>query len=73
MSENPDNKHLKRDGETMILLGIFLAVLAVPVLIGTLWSNSAVAAAVNAGASIALFGVAGAFYWRGRKLYKSAE
>jgi hypothetical protein len=73
MSDQPENKHLKRDGETMILLGLFLGILGVPVLIGTLWSNSAVAAIVNVVSSLALFMIAGAFYWRGRKLLRSAE
>lgn len=56
---NPHESHhyTKREAETQMVLGIFLSVIAVPVLIGTLWADTGHAMVVNAVAGIVLLGI----------------
>ena len=53
--KEPQHEHTRRDAETQIALGAFIAILAVPVLIGTLWATSTVAGVVNLAAGGILF------------------
>jgi threonine/homoserine/homoserine lactone efflux protein len=65
-----DEKHRKRDGETLIALGVFLTVLGVPVILGVLWEPAGLARWVS-GISGALLVVAGvAFCYKGRSLLR---
>lgn len=48
MSQDPSSTHhTRRDAETLLMIGAFLAILAVPVVIGTWWANTTAAAVVN--------------------------
>lgn len=58
-------KHRKRDGETYIAIGIFIAAVGLPVLVGTYWALASThAAVVNAvcGATLLLTGAASIAY-----------
>lgn len=67
MSEKHDDPK-KRDAETLFLLGIFIVVLAVPVLIGTAFADTGRAMAVNAAAGVVLLGVGIGFILRSRAI-----
>ena len=67
MTPPEDNIHAKRDAETMFMLGAFIAILAVPVLIGTAFAEKPFAMAVNAGCGLVLLGIGVLFAWRGYK------
>lgn len=56
---NPEQhaKFAKRDAETQIVLGSFVAFIAVPVLIGTLWADKLSARVVNVVAGLVLLGI----------------
>ena len=75
MSESIENKadtpdqdaharFAKRDAETQIALGLFVALIAVPVIIGTLWADRTSAIVVNlvSGVTLLGFGLAMAAY-----------
>ena len=69
---SPQDHHTKRDGETMEALGLFMSILSVPVLIGTLSANTGVEMAVNLTAALVLAAIGAAFFLRGRKYKKDA-
>lgn len=50
----------KRDAETQMALGIFVVVIALPVLVGTFWADRTHAAVVNVTAGLVLLGVGAA-------------
>ena len=68
--EIKDGEHSRRDAETQTVLGIFISIMAIPVLIGTVWAEKTHAMIVNVVAGLALLSV-GLFlaYWgfRGKK------
>lgn len=51
------HQHTRRDAETQLALGIFVSVIAIPVLIGTFWANSYKAVVVNLTAGVVLLGI----------------
>ena len=55
------------DAEIITVLGIFLVVLAVPVLIGTFWAEETVSRLVNIAAGLIIGGIGGGMIWRGRR------
>ena len=67
MTEKPaGQKHTKRDAEILTVLGIFLVVLAVPVLIGTIWAEGTAQVLVNVVAGLIVGGIGVAMVLRGR-------
>lgn len=58
-----DNKArlAKRDAETQMALGIFISILAIPVLIGSIWAPAIHARIVNIIAGVILLGIGLAF------------
>ena len=45
---------VKRDAETLLVLGLFVTVLSIPVLIGTLWAENTRQTIVNVAAGVVL-------------------
>lgn len=67
MTEKPTgHRHTKRDAESLTALGIFLIVLAIPVLIGTFWAEGNVQRVVNVAAGMIVGGIGVAMLLRGR-------
>ena len=67
MTDKPmGSQHTKRDGEILLALGTFLVVLAVPVLIGTIWAEGAVQALINVAAGVVVGGIGVGMILRGR-------
>jgi hypothetical protein len=66
-------KHTRRDAETMLLLGGFMCILALPVIGATPWAGHGFAQVVNALSGIALLLLGGAFIWRGRTLLQRSR
>lgn len=62
------DQHQKRDGETLIALGLFLAVLGVPVILGIFWEPPGFVRWVSAVCGLALMGIGAAFIVKGRSL-----
>lgn len=48
---------VKRDAETQTLLGLFVAILSIPVLIGTAWAENYRQVVVNVIAGLVLLGI----------------
>ena len=70
--EPSGGRHTKRDSEILQMLGIFLVVLALPVLIGTFWAEGSFERIINVLAGL-IIGVIGAGMvlrgrWTGRNL-----
>ena len=57
--------HAQRDGEALVIMGVFLAVLGVAVLIGTLWNEPGKGMVVNVVAGLVLLVVAAGAGWMG--------
>ena len=66
----PHHEHTRRDAETQVVLGIFMAVLAVFVLIGTIWADTTAALVVNVMAGTALLIIGLAFVLYGKRGFK---
>ena len=67
MTEKPaGHQHTRRDAEVLLVLGIFLVVLAVPVLVGTFWAEGAAQVFVNIVAGIIVGGIGVAMIFRSR-------
>jgi hypothetical protein len=71
VSEQQHDHHTKRDAETLFVLGLFVTVLAVPVLIGTIWAQTGIQTVVNLVAGIILLGIGVGMVLRGRSVGKS--
>ncbi len=66
--------HRQRDGATLRLLGGFFSILAVLVLIGTLWAlDRPHAMIVNLAAGMVLLAVGGGMFWSGSRARRSGE
>ena len=67
MTERNDaaGEHTKRDAESILAIGIFLDVLAVPVFIGTFFEDDSFAQVVNVLAGLAIFTIGSLMIWRG--------
>ena len=59
MTDNPQDpaRFARRDAETLLMLGGFMAILALPVLVGTFFAGSAFAMGVNALSGLVLLGI----------------
>lgn len=60
-------EYRRRDAETLVALGAFIIVLAIPVLLGAFWAGTARAASVTIAAGGALLAIGGGMAWRGWK------
>ena len=72
MSDNPESEGQQRDGQTLVVLGIFFAVMGVLVLIGTFGAvgkTSAVVVSVSSGLVLLFIGLG--MSWFGRRLSRS--
>ncbi len=56
-TEDNEARLAKRDAETQMALGTFITVLAVPVIIGTLWADDMHQRVVNVSAGIVLLSI----------------
>ena len=64
------NQFAKRDAETQIALGLFVTIIALPVIVGSLWANTGRAVVVNLVSGLVLLGIGvtmAAFGWSRRK------
>ena len=57
-----------KEGEILVILGIFLALLASVVAVGTFWAEETVPALISLAAAGILGLIAGGMVWRGRGL-----
>lgn len=60
--------HARRDGEALLIMGVFFAVLAVAVLVGTAWNEPGKGRVVNVVSGLVLLGIAALAAWTGRHL-----
>ncbi len=60
----------RRDAETLMMLGGFMAVLALPVLAGTFWAGSGFAMGVNAVSGLVLLAIGAAMLLQGYSRFK---
>ncbi len=63
-------QYTKRDAETQMALGTFVSVIAIPVLIGTLWAKTGMQVGINiaAGGILLAIGVAMALWgWNAKR------
>lgn len=70
MGEQPNDQdqptdHTQRDADTFFILGGFITILALPVLAGIFWEESAHARIVNIGAGLVLLGIGILMLYRG--------
>jgi len=63
--ENNEHEHTKRDGETQIMLGIFMCALALPVMVGTIFSDTVFHGVVCFISGVVLLGIGGGFCYKG--------
>ncbi len=63
----------RRDAETQLALGLFVSVIAVPVLIGTIWADRLSAQVVNATSGAVLLGIGMAMFFFGLSRYKKLK
>ena len=72
MNDTNQDHHTKRDAETLMVLGGFMTILAIPVLIGTVWAATTIAQVVNLAAGLILLAIGvGVFlrgWWTGKNL-----
>lgn len=59
--------HTRRDAETLIALGLFMVVMALPVMLGTFWAGHGFTQAVNFLSGFVLFGVGAGMCYKGRR------
>lgn len=64
--EHDEHLHTQRDGETQKVLGLFMGILAVPVIIGTFWADSFVHGAVCLLSGFVLLGFGIGFWLKGQ-------
>ncbi len=60
-----ENQHSRRDGESLIMLGGFITLLAIPVLIGTAFAERQHAMIVNVASGLVLGAIGVAFIVQG--------
>lgn len=66
MSEKPSgHEHTKRDAESLIALGTFLVLLALPVFAGIFFEEENFPQLVNFCAGVAILTIGGLMLWRG--------
>ena len=72
MTEKPQepSPFARRDAETLLMLGGFMAILGLPVLVGTFWAGSGFAMGVNALSGLVLLGIGLGVILRGYSKYK---
>ena len=58
-------EHAQRDGETLLMLGGFMAVLSLPVMLATIWAGHGFAQVVNFAAGFVIFAIGTAMMYRG--------
>ena len=56
-TEDNEARLAQRDAETQMALGIFITILSLPVIVGTLWANNMHSRVVNIVAGTVLLGV----------------
>ena len=61
----------RRDGEALLIMGVFFAILAVAVLIGTAWTEAGKGRVVNVVSGLVLLTVAAVTAWIGRHLRRN--
>lgn len=64
--EHDEHLHTQRDGETQKVLGLFMVALAIPVVIGTFWSETWVQGMVCFLSGIVLLGFGVGFWLKGK-------
>ncbi len=67
LEEQRTGEHNRRDAETQTVLGIFISIMAIPVLIGTFWAERSHAMVVNVVAGSILLGIGILLAVMGRK------
>ena len=65
MSEGPKSRDTLRGGETMIAIGLFMVVMAVPVLFGTIYAENDRARIVNVVAGLVILAIGAGYILRG--------
>ncbi len=70
MSEEHKDLHTKRDAETFLVLGLFLVVLGLPVILGTLWADTPIQKVVSVAGGFILSGIGAGFMYYGKLLLK---
>ena len=73
MSDEQKNTHTQRDGETLFVLGLFLVVLGMPVILGSLWADTSVQKLVCAISGVILCAIGTAFVVHGKKVLKRLD
>ena len=68
-----EDRFARRDAETQMALGFFVSVIAVPVIIGTFWSDRLMAQVVNAGAGTVLLAIGAGMFLFGLSRYKKLK
>lgn len=66
-SPQPPGVHDKRDAETLIALGLFMVVMATPVILATPWAGPPYDQVVNFGAGATLLAIGVAMLYKGRR------
>jgi hypothetical protein len=73
VEEDHQDRFARRDAETLMALGFFMSVIAVPVLIGTVWSDRLIAQVVNATAGIVLLAIGVGMFLFGLSQFKKLK
>ncbi len=65
MSDKPKSRDTLRGGETMIAIGLFMVVMAVPVLFGTIYAENFRAQVVNVVSGLVILAIGAGYVLRG--------
>lgn len=60
-----------RDSEILQMLGIFLVILSLPVLVGTIWAEGTFERLINVAAALIIGAIGGGMIWRARRTSRS--
>jgi uncharacterized integral membrane protein len=64
MKDDIQSEHQQRDAESFIIIGSFFVILAIIVLIGTIWSETVPAAVINVSSGVILLAIGlGGVFW----------